>query len=443
MAAQATVTAPLPSSPDTYLTGYPEGAETWSPIPQARPTNSSASKTEVSKEPMDDRSVPTFGLQTPASDQEDDLYDDAWARSWDQQPDSGPLIVPTVVEPNRNPHASSLAMNVRAGDSESSLREGPTTQTSIIVPSPSKSAPPDIPAGLPPVYSPPAGGTTLGRSLSDTSETSLPPYEVATAASSTSPKTAPGFHPTRTFQIETQGIGMLRIPILPPRSLPVPIRTVSSTGTIGPAIYSSIQASRTSGSCILVDAENDVPVCMTLYAPGPVRPPKLHLILNSTDQVVTAREAATVLKVKPPYDAEIVPVTGDAATSRACSIRTSLGHFRWRYGNREEKAEASGPIMIFERIRETTMTGGKKQETRKRVGQLLRNEEHRSEGSSTLAAGNGGRVMLDLNEWADRDGESHMLEILAISSCLVMLRKEMNQRRLRQAAVLATTAAII
>jgi hypothetical protein len=236
---------------------------------------------------------------------------------------------------------------------------------------------------------------------------------------------------------------MIRIPVLPPRSAPVPIRTVSHTGEVGPAVYTSVQASRTSGSCVLVDSEHDVPVCTTVYAPGPVRPPKLRLVSNSSDKVVTPREAGNVLKAKVPYDAEIIPVTGDRPTSRTCSIRTSLGHFRWRYGNREEKQDAKGPIIVFERIREKTLANGKKQETRKRIGQLLRSAEFRSVGSSRTAAGNGGRLMLDLNEWADRKEDSQMLEILAVTSCLVMLRKEMNQRRLKQAAAIATTAAIL
>ncbi|KAL2213089.1 hypothetical protein CC79DRAFT_1326975 [Sarocladium strictum] len=99
--------------------------------------------------------------------------------------------------------------------------------------------------------------------------------------------------------------------------------------------------------------------------------------------------------------------------------------------------------MIFERIREKTLRNGKKQETRKRIGHLLRKEDLRTKGSGRMAAGNGGRLMLDFNEWADQKGDSQMLEILAVASCLVMLRKEMNQRRLRQVAVMATTVAIL
>ncbi|KAH8173704.1 hypothetical protein LIA77_07959 [Sarocladium implicatum] len=359
-----------------------------------------------------------------------DSTNDPWATSWDRQPESGPLIVPSLhVTPSPSTEALHPPEIVEDGKSRP------------------KSAPPVTSEGLPPAYEPrPGDRPALSRTStggSDVSDTSLPPYETASAASSTSPKTAPGFYPTSHLQIETAGIGMIRIPVLPPRSDPVLIRAVSHDGLMGPAAYKSLQSSRTSGSCVLVNGETELPLCTTAYAPGPIRSPKLRLVKNANEAIVTPREAGKFMKIKPPHDAEIVSVSGDRANSRACSIRTSLGHFRWRYGTREEKREAKGPIMIFERIREKTLPNGKKQETRKRIGQLLRNEELRTAGSGRMAAGNGGRLMLDLNEWADRKEESRSIEVLAVSSCLVMLRKEMNQRRLRQAAVMATTAAIL
>lgn len=283
----------------------------------------------------------------------------------------------------------------------------------------------------------------VSTASSESSTTSLPPYEEATRASSTSPKTAPGFHPTQILQIETAGISMIRVPFLPPQAMPVPIRTVSHTGEVGPAIYQSIQASRTSGSCVLIRAESNTPVCTTIYAPGPIRSPQLRHIPTSQEKVVTQKEASKILKAKAPHDAEIIHVRGENPASRTCSVRTSLGHFQWRYGNRSEKRDAGGPVMLLERIREQTLPNGKKKTVRKRIGQLLRNREFRSEGSSRMAAGKGGRLMLDLSEWADRKADSCILEILAVTSCLVMLRKEMNQRRLKQVAVVATVAAIL
>ena len=397
----------------------------------------SASDTDTEDEWFD-KPAKKNSTQLPKSgnlDTNNDTTTDPWATSWDHQPESGPLIVPSLhVTPSPSPSREAPAVPAVPGDL-------PDDQNRP------KSAPPVTSEGLPPAYEPPPGKrpglSRTSTGASDVSDASLPPYETASAKSSTSPKTAPGFYPSSHLQIETAGIGMIRIPVLPPRSDPVLIRAVSHDGLMGPVAYKSIQSSRTSGSCVMVNGETDFPLCTTTYAPGPIRSPKLRLIQNVNEAIVTPREAGKFMKIKAPHDAEIVSVAGDRANSRSCSVRTSLGHFRWRYGNREEKREAQGPIMVFERIREKTLPNGKKQETRKRIGQLLRSEALRTAGSGRMAAGNGGRLMLDLNEWADRKEELRSVEVLAVTSCLVMLRKEMNQRRLRQAAVMATTAAIL
>jgi len=262
-------------------------------------------------QPITRRPVASTATKKPADDGDDDIYEDSFTNSWDHQPESGPLIVPSVVvSPNSPststaelPHAFDAAMAI----SQPTPAPGTTSMVGNDVPLPAKTAPPLVPTDLPPGYTPPPEGSSLGRSMTDTSDTSLPPYETATTASSTSPKTAPGFHPTRVLQIETAGIGMIRIPVLPPRADPVPIRVVSETGELGDAVYSSVQASRTSGSCVLVNATTGAPVCTTTYAPGPVRPPKLRLILNSSDKVITPKEASFVLKIKPPSTRKLSP----------------------------------------------------------------------------------------------------------------------------------------
>jgi hypothetical protein len=45
--------------------------------------------------------------------------------------------------------------------------------------------------------------------------------------------------------------------------------------------------------------------------------------------------------------------------------------------------------------------------------------------------------MIDLREWADEKGANEQMEALAVASCLVMLKKEVDRRRLCQAMVLA------
>jgi len=106
------------------------------------------------------------------------------------------------------------------------------------------------------------------------------------------------------------------------------------------------------------------------------------------------------------------------------------------------------------------------EEVRTVVGKFLRSKEYRSQGSSACSAGNGGRLVLDLSKLQDveedglcggaeqdqeEEGETEkekekgkeeekldrdMMEVMAVTTCLVMLKKEIDRRRAQQIMIM-------
>lgn len=318
--------------------------------------------------------------------------------------------------------------------------------------------------GTQPSTSPMRSSTSLPPDYSDalekapssissrTSDDELPKYDAGpdedflASASVGAVPTAPGFTPTKRFQIETTGHPLIALPF-PPKPVPIPVYAVSGTGEVGELVYTSLRDARSSSnSCVLVRAEDNSPACITTYRFGPSRPPKLLLPppSSSPQAIITSNDVASLLKSDPPPNTEPIEVLSDGCTTRAQTLRTPLGTFRWRYGTRTERREASptaSSLLILERITTVTLAGGKKrEERRRRVAQLVRSDEVRTEGSTKRTAGNGGRLEVDFGEWRDAKGEGEEVERLVVGSCLVMLKKEVDRRRLHQTVVLMAGA---
>lgn len=312
---------------------------------------------------------------------------------------------------------------------------------------------------LPPDYSDAAelSGIAPSSSSSHVSDDELPKYETASdafpASSSTAVviPTAPGFHPTRSFAIETVGHPLIALPF-PPKPIPIPVYALSGTGQIGETVYKSMRDVAThSNSCVLVRAEDNSPACVTTYRFGPGRAPRIQLLGSYSPAasnsfpgtVTTSEDVAQILGAELPSKTEAIHVTSDGYHTRSQTMRTPLGTFRWRYGTRTERREATPSatsLLVLEQITTFSLPGGKKreEERRRRVAQLVRSDETRTEGSTRHTAGNGGRLDVDLGEWLreGRKGEVEEMETLVVASCLVMLKKEVDRRRLHQAIVL-------
>lgn len=187
--------------------------------------------------------------------------------------------------------------------------------------------------------------------------------------------------------------------------------------------------------------------------------------------------------------------------TRAVAFRCRLGSFRWRYASRRERhaVAAAGELhgtrpgagqhgaaadeddissmLVLERVvrvaaaqnqnqsqngrrrhrddddeeeeEEREQGQGHDQEVRTVVARFIRGAGYRTPGSSASSAGNGGRLVVDLSLWGggggDGDGEKEgggkgerdMALVMVVTTCLLMLKREVDRRRAQQMAVMA------
>ncbi|CEJ85590.1 hypothetical protein VHEMI03817 [[Torrubiella] hemipterigena] len=259
---------------------------------------------------------------------------------------------------------------------------------------------------------------TLSPSTS-TSTGSLPEYEHNADTGAFPSGSQARFYPSRTLQIEAAGHGICTLPYSTSRQ-PIRVYEVMSGGdAIGDLVYESERIKRHSGDSILVRAGgSEAPICSTNYRFGPGRHPRMRLH--------GLRESE-----------EVYEFSNKSLLSRAQVIRTHLGTFEWRYASRKErKALGANSLLVLEHVSKVALAGGGSEDHRRKVAQLIRNDEYRSRGTSRMTAGNGGRLELDLREWADTKGEAEQMEVLALASCMVMLKKEVDRRRAGQMAAM-------
>lgn len=268
---------------------------------------------------------------------------------------------------------------------------------------------------VPPAYE--MGVLTPTTSISNES---LPAYDNLSKRLSSSSQTT--FCTTKSLQIESAGHPLIALPVCL-KPTPTPVYSVTPSGEIGELAYESLRTKKHSGNSILVRAggDSEAPICSTAYRFGPGRPPRLSLHgLRETE--------------------EEYEVINKGCATRAQIIRTHLGTFEWRYANRQErKTEGANSLLILDLV-STISIDGKERERRQKVAQFVRNEEYRTAGSKGSTAGNGGRLMMDLRDWVDTKGEEEQMEVLAVATCIVMLKKEVDRRRMHQAIVLMSAS---
>ncbi|KAF4969372.1 hypothetical protein FZEAL_10232 [Fusarium zealandicum] len=284
-------------------------------------------------------------------------------------------------------------------------------------------------SALPPDYETTEGVELTRLSQSSSSTRSPPQYAALYGDVSSSSSADPsGFQPTKLLQIQALGTQLFSLPG-PPRPDPICVYNVAPTGEIDQAEYVSVRPTARSGSCFLARADDtaQTPICTTTYRFGPGRPPKMCLVGGDA-----AQDDSTV-------DGEEFEINGKGVLTRSVKMRTHLGTFEWRYGARAERraVEASvgedvNNLLVFDQVTNVALNGGKQEKRRRKVGQFVRSDGTRTPGTRKDAAGNGGRLMLDLREWADRKGEAGQMEILAVASCVTMLKREIDRRRSNQ-----------
>ncbi|CAG7557250.1 unnamed protein product [Fusarium equiseti] len=282
---------------------------------------------------------------------------------------------------------------------------------------------------LPPEYETTEAIELSRTSPASSSTNSLPEYTTLYNNNITSTSDTDDFCPTKQLQIQAPGFPLISLP-LPPQPDPIYIFNVApTTGDIDEAEYVSIRPARNSGSCFLARANDEVrkPLCTTTYRFGPGKPPKIRL------------ENGTVQN----RQSEEIEISCKGVFTRSVVMRTHLGTFEWRYSSRAERraeqtsvGEEIDCLLILDQVMKVAVAGGKQEERRRKVGQFVRSNGLRTPGSRRCTAGNGGRLMLDLREWLDRKDESIEMEILAVASCVSMMKKEVDRRRMHQTMVI-------
>ncbi|OQE75028.1 hypothetical protein PENNAL_c0074G06553 [Penicillium nalgiovense] len=184
------------------------------------------------------------------------------------------------------------------------------------------------------------------------------------------------FYPSRILTIDAQGIRAFRLP-LPSRQTEIFIYNPDGTEA-----YISTRDKLCSGNAILSHPERGS-LIRTEYFFGPGRDPVVHLLQPSSDI------------------SEELSVTGKW-TSRTMRFVE------------EEK-------------------GKSKETSGHRIAQLVRGEDSRTPGTSPSSAGNGGELQID--EAALQSLE--LDEAVIVATCLIMLKKEIDRRRLIQFALIA------
>ena len=240
-----------------------------------------------------------------------------------------------------------------------------------------------------------------------TTTTQLEDFKESRASISSSTTTLctlvdPSFHPTQTLTVDARGIGAFRLPI-PSRQTEIAIHHAD-----GSEAYVSTRDKLWSGNSILSHPKQGN-LIRTEYFFGPNRDPILRLLHTSS--------------VIP----EEIKVTGQW-TSRTTRFMMPNGQeYEWAYA--KEKADGNRINLLI--LRAVKNPRGKEEIEYRRIAQLVRSSETRTSGTSRCTAGNGGELQIQ---------EGELDSAVIVATCLMMLKKEIDRRRLIQFAIIGGAA---
>jgi hypothetical protein len=212
---------------------------------------------------------------------------------------------------------------------------------------------------------------------------------VCIVSSTTTDIAEPAFTLAKTYRIHAKGIPALRLPA-PPSDLVTTVNNVDGT-----VAYQSTRERRSSGNCVLTDADGHRSIA-TQYFFGPGRDPVLQRVDAGACE-------------------DSIVKTASKWASRAQKFLLHDGRsFEWEYRKEIGFGEQGkkGTALVL------TMNG-------RRVAALVRNDETRTPRSKSCSAGNGGELVLG-QEVGGTDGVG---EELVIATVLLMLKKEIDRRR--------------
>ncbi|KAJ5394648.1 uncharacterized protein N7487_012289 [Penicillium crustosum] len=216
------------------------------------------------------------------------------------------------------------------------------------------------------------------------------------------------FCPSRILTINAQGIRAFRLP-LPSRQTEIFIYNPDGTEA-----YISTRDKLCSGNATLSHPKRGS-LIRTEYFFGPNRDPVVYRLQPSSDIP------------------EEVIVEGKW-TSRTMRFGMPGGkrkQFEWEYAKEKRADGQKVNLIVFRAVGE--VKGKSKETPGPRIPQLVRGEDSRTPGTSRSSAGNGGELQID--EVALQSLE--LDEAVIVATCLMMLKKEIDRRRMIQLAIIA------
>ncbi|KAL2138817.1 hypothetical protein VTI28DRAFT_6200 [Corynascus sepedonium] len=268
--------------------------------------------------------------------------------------------------------------------------------------------------------------------------------------------------------------------------------------------FTSFRPERYSGSCYLQQTSSSgssTVVATTTYRFGPGRPPVVrlfspfsspspaavhHILYSSSHKNKSGDDdhnSHTTQYAEGEHHQQqegnengawdMFTVSSLGLLTRAVGFRSRLGSFQWRYARRGERrafarelsaSEIGGGggagneadianMLVLERVVRVAVAqsgtsaaaGSRKdeEEVRTVVARFIRGEDYRSPGSGASTAGNGGRLLLDLGIWEGEDGgkgDREMAVAMVVTTCLIMLKREIDRRRAQQIAIMSGAA---
>lgn len=215
------------------------------------------------------------------------------------------------------------------------------------------------------------------------------------------------FNTTRTLTINSRGIGAFRLPI-PSRQTEIAIQN-----TDGSDAYISTRDKIWSGNSVLSHPKAGN-LIRTEYFFGPNREPILRLLQTSS--------------ILP----DEVKVTGQW-TSRTTRFTMPDGlEYEWVYAKEKNDGHRTN-LLVLRAVNGNDSVKDKVQEgqLKRPIAQLVRGAETRTPGTSRCTAGNGGELQMDEGAMGGQ-----LDAAVVVATCLMMLKKEVDRRRMIQLCVI-------
>jgi hypothetical protein len=227
------------------------------------------------------------------------------------------------------------------------------------------------------------------------------------------------FRPGRSLHIDARGIGPFRMPIpipVPDSQMEISIFDRTNEDRLA---YVSSRSKLHSGDAILLDALTGKELVATKYFFGPGKDPILHITAGGTCEKNMSPVSDYKIQLSSKWTSRTMSFTMPA------SYKTTESRYQWAYGSRRDldTGRKISLITLCQKSENDTDPSGKI------IAEFVRSTATRSTSSSRATAGNGDLLVIG------RDAGEYMAEEVVVATCLVMLKRETDRRRVFHLAV--------